>query len=60
MSQNEEICPFLNRCSFLGKRLDASGLGSTNLEICRLNFLRSDFEHHLFAQKQRDIDSFWQ
>ena len=25
-----------------------------------LTFLRNDFEHHLFAQKQRDIDSFWQ
>jgi len=25
-----------------------------------LTFLRNDFEHHLFAHKQRDIDSFWQ
>ena len=25
-----------------------------------LTFLRNDFEHQLFAQKQRDIDSFWQ
>ena len=22
--------------------------------------IRNDFEHHLFAKKQRDIDSFWQ
>ena len=25
-----------------------------------LIFLRNDFENHLFTQKQRDIDSFWQ
>ena len=25
-----------------------------------LTFLRNDFEHHLFAPKQRNIDSFWQ
>ena len=29
MSQNEEISPFLNRCSFFGKRLDAPFWSST-------------------------------
>ena len=49
------------QASTLGVFKHASGLGSTNLQIFRFNFpIRNDFEHHLFAQKQRDIDSFWQ